>query len=418
MVKRFLAYLIALALAVAVMPPLATAEVSDRTYIPEGSRGAGVTRLQEDLKALGFFEGEPDGIYGEGTANAVAAYAAARGLAASDGANTAVIQSLYADLGLGTLDEGSKGTAVYAVQRLLFTAGFLDGEPDGVFGKNTKKGVLTYMNFAAETAVPFMQQRQDAREAAFSAIEFEDMPAVMDAPLINAQTIPTDGSVTEDWFLFMLSGPPVFCNPVREGDTGSDARRVQKRLKALKYLATGVDGAFGANTALAMRYFQQRNGLPETGECDEDTQLKLFTDAAVESDQYVSPYKAYVSTKLNKVRIMAWTGSGYTKEVKMFTCTTGARATPTLKGTYQAVGPISEWYYMEDSNVWVRYAFQIKGNYFFHSVLFRHKGDKHPTSTSVSNLGHSASHGCVRLSVEDVKWIYENCAAGMTVVIE
>ena len=422
MIKRFMACLIALALAIvsplAAVSPVAAAEVSDRPIITEGTRGAGVTRLQEELKELGFFESEPDGIYGEGTSNAVAAYAAARGITTIGGVNMAMIQALYADMAPGTLDEGSKGTAVYAVQRLLFTTGFLDGEPDGVFGRNTKKGALAYMNFAAESAVDFMQQRQDAREAAFSAIEFEDMPAIMDAPLINAQTIPTDGAVTEDWFAFMVSGSAVYGNPVREGDTGSDARRVQKRLKALKYLATGIDGAYGANTALAMRYFQQRNGLPETGECDVDTQLVLFSDAAMASDQYVSPYMAYVSTKLNKVRIMAWTGSGYTKEVKMFTCTTGAKATPTLKGTHQAVGPVSEWYYMQDSVIWVRYAFQIKGNYFFHSVLFKNKGDKKPTAASLRNLGHNASHGCVRLAVKDAKWIYENCTPGMTVVIK
>ena len=93
-------------------------------------------------------------------------------------------------------------------------------------------------------------------------------------------------------------------------------------------------------------------------------------------------------------------------------------ATPTLAGTHYCEGPISEWYYMADSNVWVRYAFKIKGNYFFHSVLFHSKGAKYPTSTSVRNLGSNVSHGCIRLAVEDAKWIYENCDPGMKVIIE
>ena len=72
---------------------------------------------------------------------------------------------------------------------------------------------------------------------------------------------------------------------------------------------------------------------------------------------------------------------------------------------------------MKNSNVWVRYAFQIYGNYFFHSVLFNHEGDKKPTSTSVRKLGKNVSHGCIRLAVEDVKWIYDNCPNNMKVVI-
>ena len=72
---------------------------------------------------------------------------------------------------------------------------------------------------------------------------------------------------------------------------------------------------------------------------------------------------------------------------------------------------------MASSNVWVRYAFKIVGNYFFHSVLYHSKGGKNPTSTSVNNLGRNVSHGCIRLAVEDVKWIYENCPKGMKVVI-
>ena len=417
MAKRLWAWLAVLALLAAM--PFAGAEVMTRPLITEGTKGAGVSRLQEDLKQLGYFEGEPDGIYGSGTTVAVTAYAGERGLSAAGGVTADIVRSMYADLKPGTLDIGSKGTAVYAVQRLLFTTGFLDETPDGVFGKNTKKGVKAYMEFAAPNAVDFMQDRQNEREAAFAAIDFaDDMPAIMDVPVISVDTIVTDGCVTEDWFAFMLGGSAVYGPTVRPGDTGRDARRVQKRLKALKYLASGIDGAYGENTALAMKYFQRRNGLEETGECDTDTQLALFSDSAVESDQYVSPYIAYVSTKKNKVRIMAWTGDGYNKEVKMFKCTTGAKATPTLKGTHQAVGPISDWYYMADSSIWVRYAFQIKDNYFFHSVLFKNKGDKKPTSASLRNLGHNASHGCVRLAVDDARWIYENCTPGMTVIIQ
>ncbi|MBQ3385717.1 MAG: L,D-transpeptidase, partial [Eggerthellaceae bacterium] len=90
---------------------------------------------------------------------------------------------------------------------------------------------------------------------------------------------------------------------------------------------------------------------------------------------------------------------------------------PTVHGTFQAIGQSGEWYYMKNSNVWVKWAFLIDGNYFFHSVLFTNRGDPNPTKSSVANLGKNASHGCIRMAVEDCKWVYENCRAGMTVVI-
>jgi len=38
--------------------------------------------------------------------------------------------------------------------------------------------------------------------------------------------------------------------------------------------------------------------------------------------------------------------------------------------------------------------------------------------SSVSNLGRRASHGCIRLTVDNAKWIYSNCPVGTTVVIQ
>lgn len=36
---------------------------------------------------------------------------------------------------------------------------------------------------------------------------------------------------------------------------------------------------------------------------------------------------------------------------------------------------------------------------------------------SYNRLGQTASHGCVRLNVEDAKWIYDNCPVGTKVTI-
>lgn len=36
---------------------------------------------------------------------------------------------------------------------------------------------------------------------------------------------------------------------------------------------------------------------------------------------------------------------------------------------------------------------------------------------SYTGLGKRASHGCIRLMVDDAKWIYDNCGKGTEVVI-
>ena len=416
MSKKLLTLVAAVALFICLFAIAANAETM---IFYEGEKGSGITCLQQELIRLGYLEGEADGVYGDGTSQAVMNYSRERDVYVQGGVSLSMIQCLYDDLHGGTMTVGSRGTGVYAVQQLLNVFGFLDDQPDGVFGENTRKAARAYMEYMADSAVSFFEQEVEERVAAVTTqpVYEDDIPDEVDIPLITAENVLTDGKLTERWLKFMFSGAAIGGRTTQSGDSGSDVQRLQRRLKNLNYLYKGTDGNFGDNTVRALKYFQRLNGLSETGVCDPETQKMIFSRNAIPSDQYVMPYMAKVSTTKNRVYIYGWTGAGYDMLVKEFTCTTGAKNTPTKKGTFQAVGPISEWYYMANSSVWVRYAFQIEGNYFFHSLLYSYKGQEKPSSTSVHNLGRNASHGCVRLALEDVKWIYENCTVGMTVEI-
>ena len=116
-----------------------------------------------------------------------------------------------------------------------------------------------------------------------------------------------------------------------------------------------------------------------------------------------------VDTKLNKVAIYYGSKGNWT-EKKYWSCTTGAAATPTVKGSYtvQSKGlafgsGYTCWYYT-----------QFYGNYLFHSILYN-PGSK--TSIQDGRLGINASHGCVRLSLANAKWIYDNIPRGTKVYI-
>ncbi len=55
---------------------------------------------------------------------------------------------------------------------------------------------------------------------------------------------------------------------------------------------------------------------------------------------------------------------------------------------------------------------QFRGNYLFHSVLYNKNG-----TLMDGRLGMPLSHGCVRLNINNAKWIYDTIPAGSTVVV-
>ncbi|NLV58416.1 MAG: SH3 domain-containing protein [Clostridiales bacterium] len=72
---------------------------------------------------------------------------------------------------------------------------------------------------------------------------------------------------------------PVSAQPtgiVREGDKGEDAKTVQQRLKDLGYYDGKVDGKFGASSVKALKAFQKKSSLKEDGVCGIQTRAVLF----------------------------------------------------------------------------------------------------------------------------------------------
>lgn len=405
--KRFACLLLVIAILMSFASALAQETATDAALDPEAVR-----ELQINLIGAGYLKGEADGVMGPSTLEAIRTAQEALGLpvtgAMSDELNQALVVNSF------PLREGNRNGLVYDVQRRLSDWGFLEEEPDGSFGKTTLGAVIMFQEYYHAAATNYMQANSDAAIAAMEV----SADVILDQPLYNEVTVPCDGVVTEDWYNFMFSDACTLTLPtVALQDQGAGVKQIQNRLHLLGYLYSGMDGVYGSGSELALKYFQRRNNLPETGVCDRYTAEALFSNTCVRSDEYVMPYSAYVDRAKSRVYILGWDGSGYNTKVKTFKCSCGKKSTPTIKGTYYCVGPISEWYFMSSSNVWVRYAFQIQGNYFFHSVLYKYKGAKNPTPASVYNLGTNVSHGCIRLAVDDVKWIYENCTKGMKVEI-
>ena len=406
--KRFACVLILLALLASLVPSFAQEVASDATLDVDA-----VKLLQIDLIAGGYLKGNADGVMGPDTQNAIRAAQEELGLPVSGYMTDELSEALLGD-DVFPLKRDSRNSLVFKLQKRFYSWGYLEEKPTGFYGKSTQQAVESFQQLAIDDAIDYMQRKADE---AIEAMNVAD-DVVVDQKLISKDTVPCDGVMTEDWYNFLFEEYETPRITAKLDDKSDGVKRLQKRLHSLGYLYSGFDGVFGSGTELALKYFQRRNGLPETGVCDADTSSVLFSEAAAQSDEYVMPYMAYVNRSQSRVYIYGWDGEGYNTPVVAFKCSCGKPSTPTIAGTFYAQGRAGEWYYMKSSNVWVRYAFQIQGNYFFHSVLFNKKGASRPTSTSVAALGSNVSHGCIRLAVEDCKWIYENCPNGMKVVIE
>ena len=410
-----------------------TTSISSYPTLQKGNRdeedgAAYIVMLQNRLIALGFLQDSADGYYGENTELAVLQFQKLNGMDQTGVADAATQERLFSDM--STLVMPSDENPVYyssdtvRVQEKLAQWGFLTGSVDGVMGSGTQKAISRFKSYVFKYVppTPTPAPTPTPEPTPEPTLEPDELPDVEDLIIPTPTPEPTPfvpSSEIDDFLLSYVDGQnsfEVYQNAVRNGDTGSDeVYRVQSRLKQLGYLYANPDGAFGSGTELALKYFQQKAGLPETGVADESTQRALFDAYAPSSEEYVFPYKMEVDLSKQRVYAWQWTGSSYSKRVKEMKCSSGKDGTPTPTGTYQSYGGLSgEWYYFKKYNCYAKWAYGIVGGILFHSITYN---TNKVQVGSESNLGHKASHGCIRLSVENAKWIYDNCPTGTTVVI-
>lgn len=115
----------------------------------------------------------------------------------------------------------------------------------------------------------------------------------------------------------------------------------------------------------------------------------------------------------------------FTRIVRRFVCTTGqtqdkgiddpASPTPTGKwkaGTRERFGKFANF-----TGEYARYWTQVVGGIYFHSIMFGSREADDLKKSPYNTLGKDASHGCIRLYIEDAKWLYYNACFGTTVNI-
>ncbi len=125
------------------------------------------------------------------------------------------------------------------------------------------------------------------------------------------------------------------------------------------------------------------------------------------------PYYLVVNYASNVVTVYGKDADNqYTVPVRAMVCSTGT-ATP-RSGVYKLTNARYRWRALF-GNVYGQYAVPITGNILFHSVPYQRMDISTLEYWEYDKLGTSASMGCIRLTVQDALWIYNNCGMGTQV---
>ncbi len=134
-------------------------------------------------------------------------------------------------------------------------------------------------------------------------------------------------------------------------------------------------------------------------------QVRMYYMAQNYSSQ--TDWLIMVDTSLNRIGVFRGSKGNWTWD-KFWMCSTGKPLTPTVLGEYRVYGKG----YSFGSGFTCYYYTQFYGDYLIHSVLYY----QDTFNEMDGRLGENLSHGCVRLSLENAKWIYDNVPYNTKVV--
>ena len=124
-----------------------------------------------------------------------------------------------------------------------------------------------------------------------------------------------------------------------------------------------------------------------------------------------SPYLVHVNLKNQYTYVYKGSKNNWNLE-KKFLCSTGTEGKETPTGIYTTKSK-GDWFYEPKYKQGGKYWVTFMDAYMFHSLPFA----KDKKTVVDETLGTPASHGCIRLSIEDAKWIYDNVPIGSKLII-
>ena len=247
MMKRFLAFLLALAL---LLPAGALASGLTRT-LQYGVSGEDVLDAQKRLAELEYFDGVQDGNFGKDMTTAVRQFQRVNQLTVDGKIGPKTYEAMNSTDAIGkndpaaagTLQYSSSGEAVKELQRQLRETYYYSGTIDGVFGSAVNRAVKAFQSSAGLT---------------------------VDGKVGGA----TRNALYNRSAKIFNGGIPV--RSLQSGDRGYDVFVLQQKLADLNYISYYQAGYFDSYTVDAIKAFQQANGLKVNGKADSTLRRYLW----------------------------------------------------------------------------------------------------------------------------------------------
>jgi len=213
-------------------------------YYRVGVEHESVAKLQERLMELGFMDNdEPTEYYGAVTQAAVKSFQRQNNLVQDGIVGPSTWQAIMApEAKYYAVGNGDQGDDIQRIQSRLYELGYLATEDlvTGNFGDKTQEAVLK---------------------------------------LQEVNNIEQDGRVGRQT-MNLLYSDEIKPNMLVYGDRSEVVQAAQERLKALGYLTTEPDGAYGLDTSIALKQFQSRNDLVVDGYLGPSTRAVLNSQDA------------------------------------------------------------------------------------------------------------------------------------------
>lgn len=406
--KRWMLLLIVLLL-------LCCAAAGEGAYQPlqYGDKNEAVLQLQTRLKELLYYNGPLSGEYGDLTRSAVKRVQAAYGLEQTGKADPAVQEIIFGEC-YRELKYEMSGADVSTLQDALRIYGYYHDKTSGNYLKNTRAAVKAFQqdNGLEATGVA------DVRTQALLYSGTVPIPTATPVPTPTPTPVPTPTPAPTPTPDLTYQGK------LKTGSTGARVRLLQERLDALGFFEGSITNGFYARTNAAVKAFQKHNGLKVDGVVGKETWEALFGDAAVPASATAvppkpSPYFIEVDVANQVTKVYTRDDNGdFTVLYRTFICSTGTKGFPSTLGTFTLTERRALWaQFPKWGGGTAQYWTQINESIAFHSVMYEDYDPMKLKTGSFRALGTRASHGCIRLTVPDAKWIYNNCIAGTQVWI-
>jgi len=228
--------------------------------------------------------------------------------------------------------------------------------------------------------------------------------------IINGPEYAQDGLICYYWVKAEVTGNPApqvdFSKDDSKGSLGGKIVQINLTQDEIYNLICDAENSEGKSSSSIILKWVAEDDVSASDETTSEG-----SNQQESSIDYSNPGNFRIDVNLTAQLVSIYYNENLIKSMK---CSGGTAESPTVTGTFVTSQKIySAW--ISKFNMGAYYWVRFYGSYLFHSVPF----DKNWNMIveEANKIGTPASHGCIRMTLEDAKWFYEKLPLGITVII-